>query len=221
MSRPLVLLGGGGTAHEAIDLVAARARAGSGERVIAILDDDPSRHGTVLDSVPVTGPLTSVRDFPAETSFVDTLGSPRNYLERPSRIEMLGIPVSRYATLVHPSAIISPAAQLGPGTLVFAFTVIGAGANLDAHVMALPGVVVSHDAHIGAWSLLATGAIISGGARVGRSCYIGAGALLIDGCRVGDGSMVGMGSVVVREVASGSVVAGNPARILRTRGRRS
>lgn len=46
---------------------------------------------------------------------------------------------------------------------------------------------------------------------------IGAGALLLPGVRIGWGAQVGAGAVVTKNVKAGSVVAGNPAKLLRYR----
>ncbi len=45
---------------------------------------------------------------------------------------------------------------------------------------------------------------------------IGAGAVILPGVSIGKGSMIGAGSVVTRDVPPKTVVAGNPAKILRT-----
>ena len=52
--------------------------------------------------------------------------------------------------------------------------------------------------------------------RIGENCFIGGRALILPGVTVGDGCVVGAGSVVTRDVPPGSVVAGNPARVLRS-----
>ena len=52
--------------------------------------------------------------------------------------------------------------------------------------------------------------------RIGRDCFIGGRSLIMPGVEIGDGSVVGAGSVVTKSVPAGSVVAGNPARILRS-----
>ncbi|HTN95576.1 MAG TPA: acyltransferase [Nordella sp.] len=51
--------------------------------------------------------------------------------------------------------------------------------------------------------------------HVGARCFIGARSIILPGVRIGDGSIVGSGSVVTRDVPPASIVAGNPARIIR------
>ncbi len=51
--------------------------------------------------------------------------------------------------------------------------------------------------------------------RVGARCFIGARAILLPGIVVGDESIVAAGAVVVKDVPPRSVVAGNPARVVR------
>ena len=50
---------------------------------------------------------------------------------------------------------------------------------------------------------------------VKRGASIGSGAVILCGVTIGEGATVGAGSVVTHDVAPGTVVAGNPARILR------
>jgi acetyltransferase-like isoleucine patch superfamily enzyme len=51
--------------------------------------------------------------------------------------------------------------------------------------------------------------------RVERGASIGSGATLLCGITVGERALVGAGSVVTRDVPAFSVVAGNPARIIK------
>lgn len=52
--------------------------------------------------------------------------------------------------------------------------------------------------------------------RIGHRAWIGAGAIILPGVTVGDDAVVGAGAVVTRDVAARTVVAGNPARVIRT-----
>lgn len=51
--------------------------------------------------------------------------------------------------------------------------------------------------------------------RIGERCFIGARSIILPGVTIGDGCVIGSGSVVTKDVPSGCVAAGNPARIIR------
>jgi acetyltransferase-like isoleucine patch superfamily enzyme len=51
---------------------------------------------------------------------------------------------------------------------------------------------------------------------IGRNCFIGAHAIIMPGVTIGDQCIVGAGSVVTNDVPAGSIVGGNPARVLRS-----
>jgi len=52
--------------------------------------------------------------------------------------------------------------------------------------------------------------------KIGEDVWIGAGAVILPGVTIGARSIVGAGSVVTKDVLPDSIVAGNPARILRS-----
>ena len=52
---------------------------------------------------------------------------------------------------------------------------------------------------------------------LGDGCDLGVGAIVLPGVTVGEGAQVGAGAVVTRDVEPFTVVAGNPARLIRRR----
>jgi acetyltransferase-like isoleucine patch superfamily enzyme len=54
-----------------------------------------------------------------------------------------------------------------------------------------------------------------GRVAIERDAWIGAGVIILPNVTIGEGAVVGAGSVVTRDVAPFTIVAGNPARLLR------
>jgi len=52
--------------------------------------------------------------------------------------------------------------------------------------------------------------------RIGNDAWIGTGAIILPGVDIGDAAVVGAGAVVTQSVSPRSIVAGNPARLIRT-----
>lgn len=121
------------------------------------------------------------------------------------------------ATVVHPTAVVSPYAQLGPGVVVFALAVVNVGARVGRGAIVNTGSILEHDVEIGDFAHVASNAALGGAARVGADAMLGTGAVLLPGRVVGDRSIVGAGAVVSRDVAPDVVVAGVPARRMQSR----
>lgn len=52
--------------------------------------------------------------------------------------------------------------------------------------------------------------------KIGANCFIGGRSLILPGVEIGDNCVIGAGSVVTKSVPPGTVVAGNPARVVRS-----
>lgn len=59
------------------------------------------------------------------------------------------------------------------------------------------------------------GEIKRGPVKIGRGAWLGTRSIILKGVTVGTGAVVGAGSVVTNDVPPKSVVAGNPARVIR------
>jgi UDP-3-O-[3-hydroxymyristoyl] glucosamine N-acyltransferase len=85
-------------------------------------------------------------------------------------------------------------------------TRIGRGTKIDNLVQ------VAHNVQVGEDCLITSMVWIGGSARIGNRCWLSPMVSVLNGITVGDDVMVAMGSSVIKDVASGEYVAGNPAR---------
>ncbi len=208
---PLLIVGAGGFARETAELVRA---AGSAWQLLGFLDDDPDLGGTTRSGVPVLGSTALLDDYP-RARLVVCVGSPANPFSRRQVVERLGVPVERYATLVHPSASIGESVRIGAGTVVHAGCAFTADVEVGGHVAVMPNVVLTHDDVVGDYVTFGAGVLVAGGVRIDSGVYLGAGARIREQLEIGAWSLVGMGAVVTRDVPTGEVWAGVPAHRLR------
>lgn len=206
--RPLLLVGAGGLARE---VLAATRELPAEWAVIGLLDDDPQRHGTVVDGVPVLGDSTLVYDYP-NVAVLACVASPHRPERRAALVRRLDLPPHRWATVVHPAASVATGVQLGEGTVLLAGVVVTAPQRIGAHVVAMPQVLLTHDDAVGDYVTLAGRVALAGGVTVGSTAYLGAGALVREGLRIGAAAVIGMGSVVLTDVPARQTWAGVPAR---------
>jgi UDP-2-acetamido-3-amino-2,3-dideoxy-glucuronate N-acetyltransferase len=128
--------------------------------------------------------------------------------------------------------------EIGDGSRVGAFVeiqknaTIGARCKISSHTFICEGVTIEDEVFVGHgvvfindldprataggkpqteadWRVIPT--------RVCRGASVGSGAVILGGVTIGPGALVGAGAVVTKDVPEGSVVVGNPARVLRRR----
>jgi sugar O-acyltransferase (sialic acid O-acetyltransferase NeuD family) len=204
--KPLLIFPCNGSGIEALDCL------GEAWRCIGFVDDTPEKRGTEKYGIPVYD-RSALKDHP-EASVLAVLGSPLSYRSRQAAIEGLGVSASRFATVIHPSARVSPLARIGHNVVIMAGVVLTSNCVIGNHVCILPNTVVHHDVTVGDWSLIGSQCSLTGSVTVGVNCYIGSGSKIMNNVTIGDGALVGIGSNVIRNVAPGTRNVGNPARRL-------
>jgi len=198
----LYIMGSGG--HGAVVAEIAQAL---GYEVAGFIDDNPARTGAVVLSWKVIGTRNEV---PAGASLALGIG------DNSARLKMLDYAESSgydLPVLVHPSAVVSPSARLGAGTVVMAQAVVTARTETGRACILNTACSVDHDCVVGECVHIAPGVRLCGGVTVGDGTLIGVGSAVIPSINIGAGCTVGGGSVVVDDIPDRVRTYGNPARI--------
>ena len=107
---------------------------------------------------------------------------------------------------IEPGAIIRDQVTIEDNAVIMMGAILGGRAT------------VGKNSHIGAGAVLA-GVIEPASAepvRIGDNVLVGANAVVIEGVQVGNGSVVAAGAIVTQDVPENVVVAGVPARVIKT-----
>jgi sugar O-acyltransferase (sialic acid O-acetyltransferase NeuD family) len=207
-TQQILIFGAGGHAK----VVAEVARA-CGLEVIGFLEDHSLRDGIpyfgsqVVDWNRYEQDRERWRLIPIALAVGDNSGRGEVY----QRLISAG---SQIRSLVHSSAVISPTAVIGSGTVVMAAAVVNADAHIGMGVIVNTSAVVEHDCRVGDFAHLSPNVALGGGARVGPRAHLGIGAVVLPRVEIGADSIVGAGSVVLDAVEPGTTVVGAPARVI-------
>ena len=208
----VIVIGAGGHAQ-----VVADALLCAGVTVIGFTDANPAQWGRSHFGLPVLGSDDVLSQRNVEMvrlanglGMIDARGSA---LRRRIQ-EALEAQGWSFFPVRHPSATVSPRAQLAESAQILAGAVVQPGASVEAGAIINTRAVVEHDVHVGCWTHVAPGAVICGDVRIGAHAHVGAGATVRQGVRIGRGCLIGVGAAVVSDLPDATTVVGVPARPL-------
>jgi sugar O-acyltransferase (sialic acid O-acetyltransferase NeuD family) len=208
----LLILGAGGHAR----VVAETALAAGYCSRIAFLDDRctaPGQLPAVLDW-PVIGPFSKALEPETKKQFAAALVAIGTSSLRLHWLRQLLAAGHALPVLIHPAASVSPSAQIGVGSVVFAQATIQTQAVIGRGAILNTGCGVDHDSQLADGVHICPGAHLAGEVQVGAHSWIGIGASVIQRIRIGADVTVGAGAAVVRDLPDGVTAVGVPARVL-------
>lgn len=201
----LIIIGAGGFGRE----VLAWSVAGQPPwKIKGFLDDNPGALGCKSTGVPILASIDGYEPV-AEDVFLCAIGQPAL---RRSTFEKLKRRGGRFATFVHPTALVADRATLEEGVIICPFALVSVDSRVGEGTMIYYHSSVDHDAVIGRWCQISAHCDITGAATLGAEVFMGSHAAILPGVRVGDRAVVGAGAVVVSDVRPGATVVGVPAR---------
>jgi len=205
--RSIVVIGAGGHAKVVIDCLQF-----AGWNVIGCTDADGSPR--MCAGVPVLGTdekLDDIRASGVEHAFC-ALGA--NGLRQRVSDTLLARGY-RLPAVCGRGAIVASSARVGDGAVIMPGAVVNVESSIGEFAIVNTNANLDHDCVIGLAAHIGPGASLAGEVRVGERAFVATGCAVVPKISIGSDTIVGAGSVVVRDLPSGVVAYGNPARVNR------
>lgn len=213
--KKLIIIGGKGNGTLVLSTVQDINRVNPTWQVLGFLND---REIELIENYPVLGKVdyetvhTFLKD--PEIYFYYALISVKLNFKFLTKLESLNIPLERFATIIHPSAIIADNVKIGYGTCILPQVCISAFSEIGNFVQILPQVFLGTGARMSDYCYAAPKAYVGAYVNMEEGAYLGPSCSVIEFINLGKWSLVGMGSVVIKPVPEFTKVVGNPAHII-------
>lgn len=185
----LLIVGAGGHGRSV-----AEAAALSGYYEVAGFADDAVAGGKDIWGIPLVGGTADLEAYRSLAQVVIVAIGNNSARERLSnRLVQAGYEL---VSVIHPRAMVSSRAVIGPGSAVMAGAIIGTEAQLGRGAIVNCGAVVDHHAHVHDFGHLSVNACMAGGTVLGRGAWLQAGSSIGYGVQVSDGTVLAAGAAL-------------------------
>ena len=203
MSKPLILIGGGGHCKSVIDVAES-----AGYTILGILDRNIPEGTTVL-GYPVLGNDDKIAPYIDKAEFLVTVGQIKSPAIRIRLNKMVEDAGGKLATVIASTAHVSKYATVGEGTVVMHQAVVNADAHIGKGCIINTFANIEHDVTIGDYCHISTGAIVNGEAKVGDGTFVGSQSVINQCVTVNENAVIASGSVVHIDLKESGIFAGN------------
>lgn len=192
----MYLYGASGHAKVIIDILSSQ-----GIRVDGLVDDNPNINQLLSFSV-----YHGVYDL---SPIIVSIGI--NNIRK----KVVGKLHCEFGKAIHSTAIVSPYASVGEGTVIMQNAVLNSCTNIGKHCIVNTSASIDHECTLGDYVHISPNVALCGNVYVGEGTQIGVGSCVIPGVHIGKWSMIGAGSVVINDIPDFVVAYGNPAKVIK------
>ena len=201
---PLIFVGAGGLAKE---LIGYFREAGLADPLVLLKDFEG---GEAAEQNVFGIPVRDLATYDGDCrNAVLAVGEPLPKKLMYQKCEGLGL---TWVSFFHPTASLSPLAQIADGCVIGPFVVVAGDAQIDAFCFLNAHAAVGHDVQIGPFYSLMPAAIVAGKARLGREVLAATGSRILPGVAIGDRCRLAAGATAYRDAPPDHLLDGSPAR---------
>lgn len=206
----LAIIGAGGFGRQLAAVVTDINNCASKWNFVGFVDDEAK--GTTIEGYPIIGSTEWLFQQTEKPYVICAIGDPATRKRITDQCSSHGVP---FATIIHPSVVISDYVVVGEGTMIMPGTVITTNVRIGKHCLINSGCRIGHDTVIGDYCSCMPATAVAGDVALSEGCYLGMGSCIINKVSIGAWSVIGAGAAVIDDIPSRVVAVGVPARPIR------
>jgi len=205
--KKLYIVGAGGFGRELLWWVKDINAKEPTWEIMGFLDDNPNALDGCSCDYSVVGTIKDCKPADDE-EYAIAFGSPALKRKIVADLKAKG---AHFATVIHPTALVSEFAKYGEGFIMFPYAKLSCDSTVGDFVTLLSS-PIGHDTVIGDYSVISGNCNVVRNVVIGKDVFLAAGVCIAQDIHVGDGAYLGIGAVILKDVEPGAKMFGNPAR---------
>lgn len=117
---------------------------------------------------------------------------------------------TKFATLIHPSAMVSDWVKIGEGSIVCAGSILTTQIEVGKHAHINLNTTIGHDCKIGNFFTSSPGVNISGNCLINNNVFVGTNSAIREKVSICSDVVIGMSSSVLKSIIEPGVYIGSP-----------
>jgi|SaaInlLV_10m_DNA_2_1039722.scaffolds.fasta_scaffold00617_14 acetyltransferase EpsM len=212
--KKLIIIGGKGNGTVIASAIEDYIEKNGGWEIIGYLNDFEKKD-TMFNGLPVLDKIDNINRYnKKDCYFIYALLSAGKAFERKKKLTALGISNDKFATFVHPTAVVSNYSQLGKGVVIMPHVVISPNVFIGDHTHIYANAFVGHDTTVNNFCFIANNASLGSTIVLQEGVHIGSNSTILEKVSIGEWSLVGIGSVILKNVPPYVKIVGNPAKTI-------
>ena len=209
--KNLILVGAGGCGREVLQWAKDVNRVSPRWKIKGFLDDSLDALDGKSCDASIIGPIA---DYSPEEDdeFLCCIGSS---VARERVSDALLARGAKFTTLVHPTAVVSDASELGDGVIAYPFALVSPNARIGRGCIINMYSSVAHDSTLGEFCTISAHCDITGACQLGARVFMGTTSQVTPRGIVGDDVWICAGSCVMTRARNGVKLLGVPAKIVK------
>jgi sugar O-acyltransferase (sialic acid O-acetyltransferase NeuD family) len=181
--------------------------------ILGFLDDDLTKHNTIIAGIPVLGPVDKLKEFSGkDIAIAWGIAFPIIKKKLFDKYQDLSFD---FPNFIAKDAWVSEAVAFGKGCIIYPGTTINYETAIDDFVVINMNCSLGHNCTIKSFSSLAPGVNLGGNTTIGKCVELGIGSSTIQGVIIEDDATVGGQAMVVSNVMNADIVVGIPAKSIK------
>ena len=202
MSKPVLIIGGGGHAIVVADILRQLEF-----EIAAIISKDSPKNFELFNDIRVLDDKEVLIEFPPNNVYlVNGIGSMPDNKARSTIFDHYKGLNYKFLSIISPHSIVSNHVHLCEGVHILPGAIVNTGVTIGENTIINSGAILEHECIIGKNNHIAPGASLSGSVETGEFVHVGTGANVIQGVKIGNNSIVGAGATLTKDLDSNNTI---------------